>query len=557
MQFLPFTTTSHDDEQRERDEERHGSAYTYADNPEAAVVQQQTTKTKGKSYRILLPSSITSRLSIDSPVGLIYCDAHSIMPPVVDEGSSSSSSSFAIGSSSVHIAIYSSCAVWLLEIGFRSSNKVEEDSSCSSFSRGVVLDICSVVEPFESYLLSLEPCTTIVRLRPSPRRDALTPSGSLAMLTTEGSLVLYHPPRSDEVEAHVTAPVSMASFQLEEDEVVTDFCFGLQPTNALYSDWNPFLGELCVYFLCQNGNIYGAAPIVFDSSAIPTSVLNARIQWMKEKILRTKNNSEAPNNNAMDPQEAEASCRMYCAAQHWMQEIFNISGEDTTVIPTTTATMTPTRNLYSTAQLFRHGPQSSSADWPLQIQGPLIVVCNQDNKDNNGDAVVIEPLPAVAADVFAIGRKPSTTTTVEIQVDLCVLATPVLPRFAFESISDRDILDDITMESGLVLHRMYYDFNHSCDNNNKEEYYLDIVVDPVTPSSMIHVANSYGICTISMDSGTAAQDMVQPLIERKLTVHEWCCLSVMDTKGPKLKGAVVSEDAQFGHLLIAHLTNGK
>jgi hypothetical protein len=63
--------------------------------------------------------------------------------------------------------------VWILEIGCNNDG---------------ALDILSITEPFETYLLSLSPGSRIVHVQSAPR-DVLASAGSLAMLTTEGSLV--------------------------------------------------------------------------------------------------------------------------------------------------------------------------------------------------------------------------------------------------------------------------------------------------------------------------------------------------------------------------------
>jgi hypothetical protein len=461
--------------------------------------------------------------------------------------------------SSVQIALYSQSTVWILEIGCNNDG---------------ALDILSITEPFETYLLSLSPGSRIVRVRSAPR-DVLAPAGSLAMLTTEGSLVLYHPgtrrphhsvitaaTRSSSVGARITTPVSMAPFLADHDEeAVTDFCFGIQNNCASFLDYNPSLGELSVLFLCQNGNVYGAAPVIFDSSAILNSIIQARMQWMKSNIEAIKEKESATRATmGTNDEEEGALLRMYTASQHWMKENFrwdnNKSYNDTKPY-----------NAYSTAQLFQHGRISHSADWPLQIQGPLVEQLQLDDKNYDdippGEALVIEPLPSngtTPADIFVIGRKPSpSSSSIEIQLDVCILSTPVLPRFAFESIQDRDILDDYCMD-GIVLDTVLYDFRCTNSAFRTEKIFLDIIVDPITPY-MVHAANAYGVCTISFESiATYVMQLTSGDPCKKdssLSNLAWCCLCIDSETDISFDGVVVSEEAQFGHILLAHLSNSK
>ncbi len=86
-----------------------------------------------------------------------------------------------------------------------------------------------------------------------PKQASLVPSGAAdIMLTTEGSLVLYHPgtrrpyhsvitaaTRSTTVGARFTTPVSMAPFLADDDEeAATDFCFGIHNNCASFLDYN-------------------------------------------------------------------------------------------------------------------------------------------------------------------------------------------------------------------------------------------------------------------------------------------------------------------------------
>lgn len=574
VQFLPLTTSAassssfagstscelpNDRQQQQRDHDTYGSAYTYSDNPDVpprlALVTQTNKERRSRindsrrPYNISIPNSIVSLLDIDQPIGLVYCDSNSLQEDqlVARVGFSKATAS------SVQVALYSQSTVWILEIGCNTDG---------------ALDILSITEPFETYLLSLSPGSRIVRVRSAPR-DVLAPAGSLAMLTTEGSLVLYHPgtrhpynnaitgaTRSSTIGARITTPVSMTPFLADNDEeAVTDFCFGIHNNCTSFQDSNPSLGELSVLFLCPNGNVYGAAPVIFDCSAVPTSIVQARIQWMKKNTEAIKERELATS--LANKEEEGALLRMYSASQHWMKENFCWDNNNT-------CKDTKPYNAYSTAQLFQHGRISHSADWPLQIQGPLVEQLQLDDKSHDdfppGEAVVIEPIPPhgrIAADIFVIGRKPSpSSSSIEIQLDICILSTPVLPRFAFESIQDRDILDDYCMD-GIVLDTVFYDFRCTCSGLRREKLYLDIIVDPITPY-MVHAAHAYGVCTISFESiPTYIMQLTSGEKDLSSSTLAWCCLCIESETDVSFDGVIVSEEAQFGHILLAHLSNSK
>jgi hypothetical protein len=104
--------------------------------------------------------------------------------------------------------------------------------------------------------------------------------------------------------------------------------------------------------------MYGAAPVIFDSSAILNSIIQARIQWMKSNIKAIKEKEFATRATiGTNDKEERALLRMYIALQHWIKENFSLDNSKS-------YNDTKLYNAYSTAQLFQHGRISHSADWP-------------------------------------------------------------------------------------------------------------------------------------------------------------------------------------------------
>ena len=183
--------------------------------------------------------------------------------------------------------------------------------------------------------------------------------------------------------------------------------------------------------------------------------------------------------------------------------------------------------------------------------------------------------------VICLGRQPFTPSTMEVQVDICLLTKPILTRFEFESEDDRDLLDEHHSERrGIVLESMIYEFTTTSPTAEyEEEYlekksnsiYLDIVVDPVRPH-LIHVGTMFGICTMGLEFlpktianirrryGYGGQ---KDVVESKSSVKDdgtfaYACLSLGTSfTGVGFQSAVVSNNAELGHVLVARLTNGR
>lgn len=528
-----------------------------------------------------LPYCIAASLRLDPPLGLLYCDTKYS----IDDSKTTN----------VQIALYSQTAVWLLLVQF--------SASLSSWK------IISSLQPFEAYLLA-NSSTRILRVRGAPSSEFyLAPCGCLAMLTSDGALALYHPPSSldnsslsrpiEGLEGFITTPVSMASMITDsntsdeyDEEVdtadvlrVTDFCFGIttsiskpdtsiaKPNTSIVVDPSN-MGEMVVYFLCQNGDIYAASPIIFDKASISASAVDARIEFLE--FMQRQQSSE----EKIQSQEAQALNKTYLASIFWMKNVFGVSGSQAQ------RNSRSHQYQYSTASLLSQGSFGAGA-FPVQIQGPILANRLSNDSTPFGQAVCIEVLPCQPQDtlpgmtVICLGRQPFTPSTMEVQVDICLLTKPILTRFEFESEDDRDLLDEHHSERrGIVLESMIYEFTTTSPTAEyEEEYlekksnsiYLDIVVDPVRPH-LIHVGTMFGICTMGLEFlpktianirrryGYGGQ---KDVVESKSSVKDdgtfaYACLSLGTSfTGVGFQSAVVSNNAELGHVLVAKLTNGR
>jgi hypothetical protein len=673
IDFLPLDpNVNHESKNKvspQHDGASASTAYTYSDNPEAKMSgasqrQQPPSVSSTLQPQTVLPAAIVMSLRKDPPLGLVYCDAQYSMP--------------SSQSSAVQVALYSKSQVWLLLICKRpppgealpySPMDPRTASSNPAIVKSTAYYIHSTLQPFESYLLHLtasavHSSASIVRVRGAPSQSQhssdqyMAPSGCLALLTTEGTLALYHPPFlavtgnyqshhmssiSELMQGIVTTPVSMPSMLgyvdtdgdgnnnddgQEDSARVTDFCFGMSTSimaaGGVTATVDPStMGELTVYLLCQNGDVYGASPVVFDHAAVKTSSLKARqeyIQYQLDHVLspedeeddgaEEKKMSQAitviDEERQCDRLQTEALRRAYRASLFWIHEVFD-SGTSASSSSSTELTKGPALSSaqrgrqsyeYSTARLFSSNNNSSAGagSFPIQIQAPLLynrqdVSGGEDGDDDDiitpcGDAVVIEPLPCGAVDLppgmtaFCIGRQPLTPSTMEVQVDVCVVTLPVLPRFGFESEDDRDVLDEHRAEGrGVLLDTLLYDFGDEAypSAEYEDEYlerhhsllYLDLIVDPVRPY-LIHVGTVFGIFTLSLGSvaqalhrmrrniGLLSQQQASSSSEDDQDNNfAFSCLALgASFSGVGFQGTVVSGDAQFGHVLISQLTNG-
>eukprot|EP00934_Nitzschia_sp_Nitz4_P008446 Nitzschia sp. Nitz4//scaffold56_size114212//37997//40636//NITZ4_003940-RA/size114212-processed-gene-0.3-mRNA-1//1//CDS//3329554676//8436//frame0 len=455
-----------------------------------------------------LPSNITSALRQFPALELLCVD-------VIGKENSKSSSLQTLPK----LCLYSKKDVFLIEIGY------DKLPGAAQVEGRVV----SLVEPFEEIMIGRSMSIGIIRIRAAPQRHAgyafVSPPKSIAMLmydtaTNEYNLHLYHGQDST-----VTTPLVYSMEQLDNPlEQVTDFCM-------LQSGSFSLLSGLSVAVLKGSGDVLQASPILFKGTVVPIDQVDQTIQYLDAQLQ--KHDSTSPKG------------RQYRAAQQYVFDCFP-KGQ--------------AKGHFILAQ-----DRSAAFDWPAQLQGPLLVAPESD--DFLSKALAIEPLaPSIATmDMasVAIGH-------CGYKVNLGLLApTMLIPRFSFERAEDTQNLDE-SLGWGAIVQCV----DLKDENDEEKETSIAIIRDPLM-DTVVHYVTPRGIRSLSSNalqiacneispSEPPATGFMSPLKrkDRRPRTTGWSCLDV-SPGGPEegvgmtaVVGAVVSGDAQFGHVLICRLSDG-
>ena len=429
------------------------------------------------------------------------------------------------------LCIYTRHSVFLFQLAFQ-----------CPFPAGKVVQgsVVSMTEPLESHLAGESSSTSIVRVRPAPQRRmgyaTMCPSGSIAMLTrdsvvNEYALVLYHGPHQHRPgRGWISTNVRFGLEQLVEDEntTIVDFCFAQSNGQAL-------LASMSIHLLKESGEVLGASPVLFDGAVVPRSLVRGSVEYL---------------NHVIDNDRDGARKRQCFAARQYFQDAFGPEDDGHHV----------------TAHISGGGAIESGLSWPVQVQGPIVLIPVVEPDEVLNRALVIEPFFARDLVGLAIGRERHS-------VDFAAVSpTSLLPRFTYMDAADQSDVDDVLVELGSIVERVVVESDEETEKGATSGL-ISLVRDPVL-DSMIHYADSQGVVSISTNSmrvfsrnireealGAEQPGFLSPSSTQEKEIVRSTAWSSVDVSAGRgrvaLVGAVVSGDAHLGHTLVATLSDGK
>mmetsp|Transcript_8149 Transcript_8149/g.12492 ORF Transcript_8149/g.12492 Transcript_8149/m.12492 type:complete len:798 (-) Transcript_8149:57-2450(-) len=405
------------------------------------------------------------------------------------------------------LCLYSRHSIYLLKLGYPSDDYSIIEDVIEAF-------VMECTQPFQSLLLENGEDARIVRVRSAPFRRlgfaTSCPSGSMAALISSQSgnnvcrLCLYHGE-----SAAVTIPLEDFSQQYsevleEEPQSFVDFSFGQSNSNSL-------LATLSVHLLKSNGEVWGASPILFDGSMVPTAEFYEACEVLDEMYE--------------DDSSSEFKKRQCHAAEFFVKQAF--------------VAMQPQGTFESSHRVARiHGGDGNrSTLWPVQLQGPLFTV-----KHDNSMATCIEPFFCRNL----VGMALASTKG----LDFCVLSpTALLPRFT---------LEEKGMELNAALEALCWVVEHvSLEGSTTKTCRL--VRDPVL-DIMLHCITDRGVMTVTTYAlrEASAQIMQASVGEGGYcATRAWMGIELPQQSDVCVSGALVSGDAHLGHILVVFLSSGQ
>mmetsp|Transcript_9249 Transcript_9249/g.27559 ORF Transcript_9249/g.27559 Transcript_9249/m.27559 type:complete len:882 (+) Transcript_9249:77-2722(+) len=515
-------------------------AGTVETNDDNEYLGSSSNNKKTSVIRTRLPHKISSALSRYPPIELLCVDALSSPNASAAIIGSPSGTRNRNGGALVQVpwlCIYTKKDVFLLKISYENIGVMEVE--------GVV---SAVLEPFEDVLIG-DTATNILRVRQAPQKfngyATLCPVGAMAMLTQNPStgeycLCVHH---GIERKSSLTTPTSSSAptthhFRMEEladpNERMVDFCF-------CKSIGLPLLSSLTVAFLKVSGEVLFATPIVFRDTVVPSQIVAQTSDFLSNSLEESRPDT--------------APWRQFRAAKRFLDDAFPYNGS---------------ANFVTVGQTSTVGSRSKSLsevfNWPVQLQGPIVLPPQLEDSAYGGSAGSIEPLASEGDLVgLSIGHK-------EEMVDFAVVSpSSFIPRFKFEHWNDSYELDqDLTI--GRVINRVVLDCSDLDERKNVAD--IKLIPDPIM-DNVIHYMTANQIVCISTNATRIASNQVResrpngmdsgmfsPASKRsesKLNATIWKSLDTTFFKGGQnpIVGAVISDDVQLGHILVARLANGE
>ena len=492
--------------------------------------------------RTRLPEKLCSALSRYPAIELLCVDVQSF--PTTNERTNKYEKTLAQLPS---LCLYTKKDVFLLDINYEVTVAAEVEGVVSNIS-----------EPYEEFLIG-NAAINILRIRQAPQKfngyATLCPVGAMSMLTqnpstSEYCLCIYHGNGGRSPSSTVsTKSMSLTShyFRMEDladpNERIADFCF-------CQSIELPLLSSLTVAFLKVSGEVLFATPILFHGTIVPSQTVTKTLDFLDSSL------------DELDPDTA--TWRQFRIAKQFLIDAFPSNGRTNFVtVGQITAANSGTRSK----------PLSEVFHWPVQIQGPILYGDN--NNDDYPAMMSAESIEPFATEGDLVGLSIGHLATM---VDFAVVSpSSFVPRFKFESSNDAYDLDQ-GLTIGHIVNRVDLGSSNSTGEGTSIAKSIKLIPDPMM-DDVVHYMTPNQIISISTNTTRIASNKVRengstnsvgrggerhifsPPSRRsdlRPKTKAWKCLDVSFFRGGHnpIVGAVISDDVQLGHTLVARLSDG-
>mmetsp|Transcript_11840 Transcript_11840/g.22161 ORF Transcript_11840/g.22161 Transcript_11840/m.22161 type:complete len:919 (+) Transcript_11840:122-2878(+) len=521
------------------------------------------------SITTTLPSYVVESLQVDPPLEIICIDNHT---PTKKNRGATNKNLYALPL----LCVYSQRSAFVIQIQYEEANASNEES-LDQYSteletlgprdgriKGTVLE--PVHEPFESFLTTTS--GVIQRIRSAPHSymyngntyQTLCSKGAMIMLGSSGdaegepSMVIFHgydPTYDNNIlqswkslstnPFNVTIPAKVHSEQTGMSPIV-DFCFLPSMPLTEHSIWNAMTVVLCT----ANGSLYGLSPIVFHNTVFPYHMIKHGRELLEKNVILYEHSADKG-----------AECRRAKAAMQFLKDVFGNAFNDVYI----------TKDSYAKTNVMHPSTRMNAVLWPVAVQ-----TLQQGSVFDGVKCMDIIPPSCVASAVMNNGTSSivlATNSAVEFRI--IPSGNNILPRFAFESGGDRHYLDDMCADSVVTIERVYFGQDESdsdqgyADDDTGSNRSIVLIPDPVD-RSMLHRVSKEGVMTVTTNVLSVLEKRLRSalhisgdsddLTSKECETVAWPSIAMTKNPEKTLIGTVVSNDSQFGHVLVAALGDG-
>lgn len=584
--FLPLHgSSSSDNKQHEREQDTSTSSSSAG---------------KCKSITTSLPGHIIRSLNIDPPLEIICVDndTPSKITRTNDNVNDTSEMHDAEFKALPLLCIYTQSSAFVLQIQYEihghNSSSTNSLRNSDEPTKGIIQN---VHEPFEAQLTATS--SQIRRIRPAPHSylyngntfQTMCNRGAMVMLSYDADVVLFHGYKSDrdghghghghghqefgarntnininsQLQAqymqkqeqmqlepcsdNVTVPARVHSEQTDMTPLV-DFCFLPSSPSTQHSIWN----AMTILLSSQNGSLYALSPIVFHGTIFPTKQIEEGMEFL-EGIL---DKYEYSANRG-------AECRRAKAAMQFFKDAFAGSGSGSSG----GSRISGNKSAYAKANIIRHARNASATMWPVVVQ-PIYTAHGEDY--NSVECMELLSPPSASSSIVNSGMCAlALARGSSLEYMLIPAGENVIPRYAFEPGEDAEYLDGLVGDSAMVVEEVI--FGQDDDGVDRASIVANsfdggrrvvLIQDPVDKTMMHRVSNE-GVVSVTTNVVSVLEGRLNGIMSGKsqgqdtikIKTNAWSSISIVKGSEQQLNGIIVSGDAQFGHVLVAVLTDGE
>lgn len=511
-----------------------------------------------KSITTHLPSHMIRSFKIDSPLEIICID-NDTPSKIMTHADKSKTKLLPL------ICIYTLSSAFVIQIQY----DVQSDAAADAQLNGSILQ---VQEPFEAHLTTTS--SQIRRIRPAPHSymynsntfQTMCNKGAMVMLTSNADVVLFHgyksinqkhdsqlqlqPEIQFELQSYSETITISATVSSEQTDMtpLADFCFLPSSPSNSHSIWN----AISILLSTQNGSLYVLSPIVFHGTVFAQN----QIEEGKEFLLEIIDKYE------FSPSKG-AECRRAKAALQFFQDAF--------VTSTRGGGNGAKNDKYIKANILHHELSTSATMWPVGLQ-PIYTAQGEDYSGVECMELLSPPSTSgsALADCGMCGVVLARNDSLEYM--LIPAGENLIPRYAFESGEDTKYLDGLLCGSAMVMEEVVFgeEDDEVYDGDGDSVSYLDrgrkvvLVSDPVD-KTMMHRVSEGGVVSVTTNVLSIMEGRLIGITGRSTSIsgqdtiktNAWASISIVKGALKELNGIVISGDAQFGHVLVAVLTDGE
>ena len=572
--FLPLHDTAADESTRSGHD--HGN-----DNDNYQECNdKKSNKSMVKSITTHLPSHMILSFKIDPPLEIICID-NDTPSKIKAHANKSKTQRLPL------LCIYTLSSAFVIQMQY----DVQTTRTTAAVAADLKGSILQVQEPFEAHLTTTS--SQITRIRAAPHSymyngntyQTMCNKGAMVMLTSNADIVLFHGYKSSSTSTFnnhdsqlqlqmqpeiqfelqpysetITIPATIHSEQTDMTPLA-DFCFLPSSPSSPHSIWN----AMSILLSTQNGSLYALSPIVFHGTVFAQNQIEQGKEFLHEIIDKYEYSSSRG-----------AECRRAKAALQFFQDAFVTSTRDNVNV-SGSGSNNAKNDKYVKANILQHTRNTSATMWPVGVQ-PIYTA-------QGGDFSVVECMellspPSISASSLidrgmcgvAIARSDS------LEYMLIPAGENLIPRYAFEPGEDTEFLDGLVSGSAMVMEEVV--FGQEEDGVDRDGGGIGIgigigaldgrrrvvlVPDPVD-KTMMHRVSEEGVVSVTTNVVSVMESRLNGIMgastsngpgQDTIKTNAWASISIVKGAEIQLNGIVISGDAQFGHVLVAALTDGK